>query len=168
MSVDEHRGLGLGFVAFAEEGPGRLTPTLVFHIPEQPLVTALQSYSEASGVHVMYESGAEIGERSVPIDGELTREAALKMLLGRSNLVARYARADTVALIDPATASSELPPDASGGGADMSLDMLHVPTPHNLPDQSALTEYIGVLQQRCAASSAQGGQGHLGQLSARC
>lgn len=140
-------GMCLRFAAMAHEEAANPAPKQTFHIPAQPLVTALQAYSAASGVHVLYESGAEIGQQSSAIDGEFTRESALKTLLGNSNLVIRYARADSVALVNPADASPDEPPEALLGMADISLDTLHVASPAKGPDRNALADYIGVIQQ---------------------
>jgi hypothetical protein len=140
-------GAILAFSALANDTDKPLSATLVFRIPEQSLVTALQAYSTASGVAVLYESGVDGGQRSAAIDGEYTREAALKALLGKTDLVVRYARADAVALADPSAASPDEPPGDLLGNADMTLDMLHVAKlPSNAPDRNALSDYIGTIQ----------------------
>jgi hypothetical protein len=138
---------GLAAAALADE-PKQVAPSLVFDIPEQPLVTALQTYSVVSGVAVLYESGVEGSLRSAPLRGEYTREAALKELLGKSDLVVRYARADAITLVDPAAALADGPPADPLGSADMALDTLHVAgRAPSAPDRDALSDYIGVIQQ---------------------
>jgi len=151
-------GAGLGFAAVASDEAAIPAPKLTFSIPEQPLVTALQAYSAVSGVHVLYESGAEVGQRSSAVHGEFTREVALKILLGKSNLVVRYARADSVALVDPTAQSPDEPPEALQGSADMALDTLHVVSPQNGPDRNALAEYMGVIQQDVQQALRKGGK----------
>lgn len=137
---------GFTVAAASDDNAAGSAPKLTFQIPEQPLVMALQAYSAISGVHVLYESGAELGLRSAAIDGEFTREAALQSLLGDSNLVARYARSDSVALVNPAAIAIDEPPPSIDGVTEMALDTLHLTTPRAGPDRNALTDYIGVIQ----------------------
>jgi hypothetical protein len=153
-------GLWCHDFAMAGEEKPTLVPKLTFQIPEQPLVTALQAYSEESGVHVLYESGVEVGQLSVTIDGEFTRESALKALLGNSNLVIRYARADSVVLVNPAVAMADEPPEEVVlGGSDLALETLHVASPQAIvPDRAALNDYIGVLQQDVQQALRKGGK----------
>ena len=137
-----------GLIQVAADEADRFgTATVEFHIPEQPLSSALQAFSAASGVAVLYASGAESGLRSASLDGEYSREAALKILLGTSGLVARYARADAIALVDPTAPNPYAPPEGSLPGADMSLDMLHVAGATKGPDRNELSDYIGAIQQ---------------------
>lgn len=120
---------------------------LKFDIPAQPLAAALQTYSRISGVQVLYESGLEAGQVSMAVQGELTREAALKTLLGNIDLVVQYSRADAITLVSPQSASLDEPPDTAGG-ADLSLDTLHVPStrPEPAVDRNELIEYINAIQ----------------------
>lgn len=141
-------GAGLAVAVLAKEIPKPVAPTLVFDIPEQPLVTALQAYSAVSGVAVLYESGVEGSRRSAPLKGEYTREAALKALLAKSDLVVRYARADAITLDDPSAALADEPPADPLDAADMALDTLHVAgAAPSTPDRDALSDYIAVIQQ---------------------
>jgi hypothetical protein len=123
------------------------TAKIDFDIPAQPLVTALQVYSEKSGVQVMYESESAAGRRSSTVKGEFTREEALKVLLGADDLIVRYARADAVVLLNPADARRDEPPEALTASADIVLDTLHIGKPANEPDRNALADYISVIQQ---------------------
>ncbi len=152
-------GLYDGIAAAGKEGEA-LAPKITFQIPEQPLVTALQVYSEESGVHVLYESGVEVGQLSVAVDGEFTRENALKTLLGNSNLIIRYARADSVVLVNPASARSDEPPDeVVPGSAEIALETLHVTSPQVVgSDRAALNDYIGVIQQDVQQALRKGGK----------
>lgn len=120
---------------------------IAFDIPALPLATALQSYSEKSGVHVMYESESAVGRRSSAVKGEFTREEALRILLGDDDLIVRYARADSVVLLNPAEARRDEPPEALRSSADIVLDTLHVGKSANEPDRNALADYISVIQQ---------------------
>ncbi|MCK9917701.1 TonB C-terminal domain-containing protein [Microbacteriaceae bacterium K1510] len=129
-----------------EKSAGRSTAT-AFDIPAQSLATALQVYSEQSGVHVIYESGSSVGRQSSPVKGDYTREDALKTLLGANDLIVRYARADSVILLNPAEAQRDEPPELQHTSADIALETLHVTKPQNEPDPTALADYIGVIQQ---------------------
>lgn len=138
---------GLTAAAASDDSAADSAPKLTFHIPEQPLVMALQVYSAISGVHVLYESGVELGLHSAAVDGEFTREAALQALLSDSNLVVRYARSDSAALVNPAAVAVDEPPSSIAGVTEMVLDTLHVTTSQAGPDRNALTDYIGAIQQ---------------------
>jgi hypothetical protein len=140
-------GLGVTFAAAAAESGTDASPTITFDIPAQPLVTALQAYGEASGVHVIYESGIEVGLKSSVVVGKFTREQALKALLGNSDLVVRFARADSVVLLNPAAVQRDEPPEIARGTVDMALDTVHVEGARPEPDRNALTEYVGAIQQ---------------------
>lgn len=140
-------GSGLVFAALASDASRPDSATLRFQIPEQSLVTALQAYSSVSGVAVLYESGVVSGQRSVVVDGEYTRAGALKVLLGKTDLVARYARADAITLADPMAASPDTPPEMLFGSVDMVLDTLHVSSAASGPDRNALADYIGTIQK---------------------
>lgn len=120
---------------------------IAFDIPALPLATALQAYSEKSGVHVMYESESAVGRRSSAVKGEFTREEALKILLGNDDLIVRYARADSVVLLTPAEARRDEPPEALRASADIVLDTLHVGRTANEPDRNALADYVSAIQQ---------------------
>ncbi len=139
--------LPLALSALAGDTNRFSSATLEFHIPEQPLASALQAFSAISGVAVLYASGVETGQQSAPLDGEYTREAALKVLLGDSGLVPRYARSDAIALVDPTAPSPDEPPDNVLPNADMALDTLHVTGATKTPDRDALSDYIGAIQQ---------------------
>lgn len=140
-------GACFAFAGWAQEGGRLSSPTLQFHIPQQSLTTALQAYSAASGVAVIFESGVGHGRMSTKVEGEFTREAALKTLLSDSDLIIRYARADAVSLVDPSVPTADLPPAALLGSADMALDTLHVPRPgNNSAERNALADYVGAIQ----------------------
>jgi hypothetical protein len=95
----------------------------------------------------MYESDSSIGRRSSAVKGEFTREEALRILLGDDDLIVRYARADSVVLLNPAQAHRDEPPEALRASADIALDTLHVGKAQNEPDRGALADYISVIQQ---------------------
>lgn len=129
----------------AGDDPRQYVP-IKFQIPSQPLATALQTYSRLTGVQLLYESGAA-GERlSVPVEGEYTRDAALRMLLADTDLVIRYTRSNSITLV-PASADPDAPPEAVfGGGVDLTLDTLVVRRQRPSSDPSQLRAYTGVIQ----------------------
>lgn len=139
-------GIVVSGLAGASESTEK-TSTLRFEIPKQPLAAALQAYTTVSGVAVLYASGTELGRQSAALDGEYTREDALKRLLCDSGLVPRYARSDAIALVDPTVAATDDPPDSPLPGIDMALDTLRVASPSSGRDQQALSDYISVIQQ---------------------
>lgn len=137
--------VGTGTPTVAEGPAVDIGPTVAFDIPEQPLPSALQAYSAASGIAVLYRS--EIGDafRSAPVRGAYSRETALKMLLAHCDLVVRYTRADAITLVDPSVAAET--PESVLGGADMVLDTLHVASKPERPDRAALSDYFDAVQQ---------------------
>lgn len=117
-----------------------------FSIPVQPLTGALQAYSRATGVQLLYESGATGDRMSPPVDGEFTRDAALRMLIADTDLTIRYTRANSITLVQ-ASSDPDAPPDAVfGAQADLALDTLLVRRPRPGSDPSQLRAYSGVIQ----------------------
>ncbi len=129
----------------AGDDPRQYVP-IKFQIPSQPLASALQTYSKLTGVQLLYESGAA-GERlSVPVEGEYTRDAALRMLLADTDLVIRYTRSNSITLV-PASADPDAPPEAVfAGQVDLTLDTLLVRRQRPSSDPSQLRAYTGVIQ----------------------
>jgi hypothetical protein len=142
-------GFALSVSPLAATGTDNSRPlALNFNIPEQPLAAALQAYSAVSGVAVLYSSGLEAGRRSAEVKGVFTREAALRNLLGGSDLVVKYARADAVSLLDPATDHPDEPSATALPRADLALNTLHVTKKMSSgPDPAALTTYIVAIQR---------------------
>lgn len=135
-----------GSLVLADSRPA-LTPTLVFDIAEQPLSNALEAYSAASGVAVLYESDVGTHHVSVAVKGEFSRESALRQLLGNTSLVPRFSRADAVILADPSAVDPDEPPADLQRQADMELDTLLVEgNSAKRTDQSAITAYISAIQ----------------------
>jgi hypothetical protein len=129
----------------ASDDAGHYAP-IQFRIPSQPLAAALQTYSKVTGVQLLYESGAAGNRFSVPVEGEYTRDAALRALLGNTDLVIRYTRSNSITLV-PASADPDAPPDAVfAGQADLTLDTLVVRRQRPSSDPSLLRAYSGVIQ----------------------
>ncbi|MBV9563123.1 MAG: hypothetical protein JOY90_22160 [Bradyrhizobium sp.] len=132
-------------VAYGEERAPAAGP-LIFHIPRQDLIEALQAYSEQSGVQVMYETAAAAGFKSTPVEGQLTPEAALRTLLADTDLQIRYSRPSAVTLSSAAASSPDEPPAHPLGPADLTLDTLRVTAAAEAVDRSRLGEYVGAVQ----------------------
>ncbi|WP_225715211.1 energy transducer TonB [Bradyrhizobium semiaridum] len=116
-----------------------------FHIPAQPLASALQAYGEQAGIQVLYESGSASGRRSMPVDGKLLPEDALSVLLTGTDLKVQYIRRDAITLA-LRTATSDRPPPSPLATADLSLGTLQVRATTDADDTSALHDYSESLQ----------------------
>jgi hypothetical protein len=138
--------------AHCEEGrnaksAGRST----FHIPGQPLDSALQAYSQASGVQVLYESELAAGRRSAPVDGELTPEAALRALLVGTDLLVQYTSANAITLScwsddRDGIAESDRPPAHPLANIDLTLDTLQVAVSADAADAARLRAFGEAVQ----------------------
>jgi hypothetical protein len=127
---------GLVFTAWAQEYSAPPAPEqLAFNIPSQPLTTALQAYGEATGVQVLYESSSANGQRSAPVEGNFTADAALKALLTGTDLKVRYIRPNAITLARPSL-DSDLPPASPFVSADLSLEPLRVQASADEGDRS--------------------------------
>lgn len=129
----------------AKDDTAQLAP-MRFSIPGQPLASALQAYSRVTGVQLLYESGATGDRTSPPIEGEFTRDGALRMLIADTDLMIRYTRANSITLVR-ASSDPDAPPDALfGGQADLALDTLLVRRTRPSSDPSQLRAYSGIIQ----------------------
>lgn len=81
---------------------------LEFDLPAQPLSAALETYSAATGVVVLYNGALAVGRTSADVKGLLSPEDALRLLLKDTGLAAQYTAQDAVVVMpaerDPATA----------------------------------------------------------------
>jgi hypothetical protein len=124
----------------------RENPALMrFHIPIQPLASALQTYSKITGVQLLYESSAANNLVSTLVEGDFTRDTALRVLLGDVDLLIRYTRANSITLVS-ASADPDMPPVAVFDKADLVLDPLRVRSTRESRDPSQLRVYSGVIQ----------------------
>jgi hypothetical protein len=71
---------------------------MAFDLPAQPLASALEGYSIASGWQVIYNGSLADGRRSTGVKGEFTPDAALRLLLAGTGLAPHYKAADSVIL----------------------------------------------------------------------
>ncbi len=79
---------------------------LVFAIPAQPLVSALDSYGSITGLEIVYNSALATDRHSSGVNGVYTPEAALSILLKGSGLTARSIGIGAVTLVTAAIAPS--------------------------------------------------------------
>lgn len=78
--------------------PARNTE-LWFDIPSQPLVSALEKYSAATGIVGLYRGNLAIGRISKTVSGQFTPAAALSLLLQDSNLIVEYAAPNAFVIV---------------------------------------------------------------------
>lgn len=131
-------------VAAGKEQSDRIGP-IAFHIRAQPLTGALQTFSQQSGIQVMYETSAASGFDAPALEGEFSPDAALRLLLANTDLKIRYSRSRAVTLAPTSAADPDLPPMLSFGSADMALDTLHVGGA-DMAERNRLSEYVATIQ----------------------
>ncbi|MEW6639071.1 MAG: STN domain-containing protein [Pseudomonadota bacterium] len=119
-----------------------------FHIPAQPLASALQAYGERTGVQVLYESTSAAGRRSIAVEGAYTPGDALNLMLTGTDLKVRYIRPDAITLAPPSLAANEPPASPLGAtaAADLSLGTLRVRAADAGEDTSRLHDYSESVQ----------------------
>jgi len=93
----------------AETAPA--DPALAFDIPAQDVDKALKELAAASGLQILFESAITTGRHSTTVNGVMTPEAALSILLLGSGLVGRRSDVDAIVVV-LAPASSPAGPDA--------------------------------------------------------
>jgi hypothetical protein len=128
------------------EEPASSVGRVVFHIPAQPLIDALQAYGRQAGVQVMFETAAAAGLRSQAVEGEFTPEAALRVLLAETDLRIRYSRATAVTLAPASASNPDDPPAFPLTPPDITLDTLRIVASAETVDRSRLGDYLGVVQ----------------------
>lgn len=77
-----------------------------FSIAPQPLLAALQQFTEQSGVQVAFSTGAGSGLRSSGVSGDLDPAGALSMLLSGTGLTYRFTSANAV-ILEPAPQAAD-------------------------------------------------------------
>jgi hypothetical protein len=98
-----------------------------FDIPAQPLVSALDAYSTATGREVFYDGALVLGRRSSPVSGMLLPDAALRALLQGTGFAPRATgpHSFTVSLApQPPVDLSQPPAPAEGSGYEPYFAML--------------------------------------------
>jgi hypothetical protein len=125
-------------------------PTMQYEIGPQSLIDALEAFSNASGVQVLYDASLATGRNSPGVTGQQSPEAALEAILSGSGLRATFVRSNAV-YIYPARATATTSPDgaAAGGpspGAVMALGTLHVDAPGLTIGHPRFDSYAAALQ----------------------
>ncbi|WZB71513.1 TonB C-terminal domain-containing protein [Achromobacter xylosoxidans] len=100
--------------ALAAEAPPEPRPIFAFDIPAQPLQAALEQYSNVTGGSVVYRAALTVGRRSTAVKGIHTPEAALRMLIEGSGLVAEYTATNAVVLQPEPAARQRGPANPTG------------------------------------------------------
>lgn len=80
------------------QAAGARIAALSFNIPAQPLIPALVSFSEATGLQLFFDSALARDLKSPGVSGTVTPEAALRQLLAGSGMTYRFTNATTVTL----------------------------------------------------------------------
>jgi hypothetical protein len=118
--------------------------TIVFDIPSEPLASALQDFSQRSGIELFYESAITDGLESTPLKGAYTSRDALRRLLSGTGFIVHYNLHNAVSLSLPTMADPSLEQDHSLGAASLSLGALNVVA--GAPDGEQLQEFAEALQ----------------------
>jgi hypothetical protein len=141
----------LVLAGFSVAGAAGLQPVggdapMIFQIPAQPLATALQAYGQRAGVQVLYESDSAAGRQSVAVEGEFTRNEALKLLLSRTNLEVHYTRSDAITLAPRGVRAKDAPPADPLVKADLSIGELRVRASSQSVGSAPLHDYSECVQ----------------------
>ena len=116
-----------------------------FHIPVQPLASALQAYGQRTGIQVLYESNSAVGRSSVAVNGNFKPDAALDLLLTGTELRVKYIRPDAITLA-LRSADGDAPPPIGLATADLSLGTLWVRGTSDGDDTARLHDYSESVQ----------------------
>ncbi|MGY3693593.1 hypothetical protein ACVIGA_003673 [Bradyrhizobium sp. USDA 3240] len=136
---------GICAVAAQQRDTVAASAAIEFNIPAQQLASALQAYGERTGVQVLYESNSATGRRSMSVEGSLTPEDALNLLLTGTDLKVQYIRPDAITLASRAVRADH-PPASPLVTADLSLGTLQVRASSDGNDTGALRDYSESLQ----------------------
>jgi hypothetical protein len=96
----------------AVASPSLAEEKMFFDIPEQPLPSALESYSSVTGQAVIYDADLVAALRSNPIRGALLPKEALRLMIEGRNLSIVFGAGDVFALLPGPSqdaATSEVP-----------------------------------------------------------
>jgi hypothetical protein len=118
--------IGALYAANAQQRDIANAATLAFHIPAQPLASALQAYGERTGAQLLYESNSAAGLVSRAVEGNYTAAAALDVLLDGSGLKVHYSGPNAITLAFPPANDDEPPAYPLAGPADLFIGTLRV------------------------------------------
>ncbi|MGY3530987.1 MULTISPECIES: STN domain-containing protein [Bradyrhizobium] len=136
---------GICAVAAQQRDTVAASAAIEFNIPAQQLASALQAYGERTGVQVLYESNSATGRKSTSVEGRLTPEDALNMLLTGTDLKVQYIRPDAITLASRG-ARADHPPASPLATADLSLGTMQVRATSDGNGSGALRDYSESLQ----------------------
>jgi hypothetical protein len=85
-------------------------PRIDFHIPAQPLASALEEYGNVTGRNALYNSELTVGRRSMGVHGRLAPDAALSSLLEGTGLSASHVTPDSFVLLRAPPTAAVGPP----------------------------------------------------------
>ncbi len=134
-----------GTCAWTQDAPTSPPGALAFNIPSQSLASAIQAFSQASGIEVFYESSIAAGRTSSGIEGRYLPDAALQTLLGDAGFTVRFTRPNAVVLSDP-SAQQDLPPTRALANFDLSLDTIRVTAAPERAGDAQLREFGDMVQ----------------------
>jgi hypothetical protein len=117
-----------------------------FAIPAEPLDQALEAYSQATGMPILYDSLLSRGRRSNAVNGAYPPRAALDLLLSGSNLAVRYTAANDIVLVLAAVGGNAAPGRRPLPGMVLSLDPLRVDGAAELGGEGAFQVYAGIVR----------------------
>ena len=95
--------VGLSLFFLADSADAAQDEQVRFEIAAQPLASALDAYSAATGLEVFYDGALVAGQRSRAIHGVLEPKAALRELLAGSGLTARSTGMRSFTLVSSAS-----------------------------------------------------------------
>jgi hypothetical protein len=128
-------------------GPRALIP---FNIPSQPLASALEAYSVATGVQVLYESSLALRLRSEGITAVTTSDRALEMLIANTGLIVRYTGRNAITISRPSAFLGNQPPPSVFSNAALRMPVLQIGA--GLPDKIALRAYSDAIRTQVEAA----------------
>jgi hypothetical protein len=130
---------------WTQDAPAPPPSAMAFKIPSQALASAIQAFSQASGIEVFYESSIAAGRTSSRIEGRYLPDAALQNLLGGAGFTVRFTRRNAVVLSDP-SARNDLPPTRALANFDLSLDTIRVVAAPERAGDAQLREFGDMVQ----------------------
>jgi hypothetical protein len=134
-----------GTYAWPQDAPTPPQSAVTFNITSQSLASAIQAFSQASGIEVFYESSIAAGRTSSGIVGRYLPDAALHSLLGSAGFTVRFTRRNAVVLSDP-SAQNDLPPTRALANFDLSLDTIRVVAAPERAGDAQLREFGDMVQ----------------------
>jgi len=90
--------------------PGKQSVRQIFDLPPGPAEVLLKSYSEQTGLDLLFATWVTTGVRTKAVKGEFTQAEALNLMLADTGLAAVYDEASGVFTIQPSTPPPMTPP----------------------------------------------------------